>query len=100
MDKEGYEFESWMYRRSKSHKWLDPTLEERTEFHHLFGQNNSDFGICICKNCHLFISSRQDTLSRADKMNQLLFALESIVGLLELAVAMLRWVCYKLKVKK
>ena len=97
MERTTYEFDQW--KRKMGIKWipLDPIPSKKNELHHLLGRKFSDLVLQLPANWHSFISSRQDTIPRAEKRNLLFFALMSVAALLQLAVELLLWICFTLR---
>lgn len=63
---------------------------EEIEEHHLEGKKNSEIKEPLCKPCHDYITSKQNSLSVEERKNTHLLAYKSVLGLFELASEHLR----------
>ena len=70
---------------------------DKIEKHHIHGRINSDSEIPLCKPCHDFITTRQNSLSVEERKNKQLMALKSAIGLNELACQHLREITVKIE---
>lgn len=60
------------------------------ELHHIISKNNSDIKISLCKFCHNFITTKQNSLSVKERKNKRLLARISARALVELGINFLR----------
>ena len=97
MNKESYELDVEIKKITKHLPSFDSMPSIETEEHHVLGRKMSDETITLPKNWHRTITAHQNSLSPKQRHDWLIFALMSIVGLLDLIRHLLLIIIARLK---